>query len=97
MVRYSGDLGVPGGQQVLEFEDLLGLRPKAVTSLRSDLFTFTYMMDTFENAAYTAGQASARVKPGPGRYMCLCLLNSKYLQSNSSCMSFSEATLATHY
>lgn len=40
--------GCPWSQQVLEFEDLLGLRPKAVTSLRSDLFTFTYMMDTFE-------------------------------------------------
>lgn len=34
--RYSGGLGVPGGWQVLEFEDLLGLYPKAVKSLRFD-------------------------------------------------------------
>ena len=47
-VRYSGGLDVPGGRQVLECEDLLGLHPKAATSLRADLFTLTCMMDKFE-------------------------------------------------
>ena len=130
-VWYSGGQSVPGGGQVLEFENGLGLHSEAVKSLRSDLCAFTYVMDKFEthdlllhqqvqtftalppphrnlwkrhpgddsvggHAACTAGQASARVKPGPGRNMRLCLLNSKYLQSNSSCLSFSEATTATH-